>query len=214
MMLRYFFMTTTLGALLLASCAPSTPTRAVQGPVKAAGYSATPGEGVDSSGQFDYRDDGSVQLTDGQIGADDHRASVNKSPGFEWVGWYTTDPTLNFNFPNNIETRRVTIGFSRVGFAGIELPERIVINGKSFALKKDQIKDKSRDFIAFDGTFGRGNLRIELFRRSDPTTKNGKNWIFIDEVVFDGTTFSGAGANSSTGDTPYPGLPNRYEPRP
>jgi hypothetical protein len=213
MMLRHFLIAATLGAAFVA-CAPSAPTRAVQGPVKASGYSATPGEGVDSSGQFDYRDDGSNQLSDGQIGADDHRASVNKGPGFEWVGWYTTDPTLNFNFPSSIEIRRVTIGFSRVGFAGIELPERVVINGKSFALKQTQMKDKSRDFVAFDGPFGRGNLKIELFRRNDPTTKNGKNWIFVDEVVFDGTTFSGAGATSGGDDAPYPGLPNRYEPKP
>lgn len=61
-------------------------------------YTATISEGQNVGGTYNYFDDTDIQLIDGIIG--DHIIGANLGNGnaYEWVGWYTNDPVINFTF--------------------------------------------------------------------------------------------------------------------
>src|SRR5580693_1478272 len=63
----------------------SSPAGAI--PLVPISYTATPGEGTNQGGYYNYFDDTGHQLTNGIYGVNDYSADLGNGPAYEWVGW-------------------------------------------------------------------------------------------------------------------------------
>jgi len=141
----------------------------------AVSYTAPPGE----MGMVSYFDDTGMQLTDGEIGADDILTDLGQGTAYEWVGWTeATDPiTLTFTLSDQIALQAVEIGFNHRQGLGVSVPALITINGKSFELSADEVPNNQRKDIIFEGPFMGPFIQITLHHR-------GRGWMLLDEVRF------------------------------
>jgi hypothetical protein len=134
-------------------------------------YTATIGSGL-------YIDDTGKQLIDNQVGTDRFNAKIFGAPGFEWVGWSRQNVAMNFKFSSERKFTKVKIGFNYNSGAGILLPLKVTINGKSFELKGTELKRNSRGFLVFNVAFTSNQITIDLERNP------ARQWILVDEVKF------------------------------
>ena len=149
-------------------------------------YTATLGEGIAASGDFDYFDESLNQLTDGIIGDNDWTKDLGNGNAHEWVGWLTIDPTIDFTFSSLVSISQISIGFSHSEAAGIYLPKSVEINGKLFKLKGTEIANGKRGFINFDIQYSGTNVNIGL------ADNDSNRWIFVDEIKFTTPVIQGA----------------------
>jgi len=169
-------------------------------------YKVTAGQGVSENGTYNYYDETGNQLSDGKLGVNNWQADLGNGAAYEWVGWMTIDPTLDFSFSNSPVIKRVSIGFNHYEQNGITLPTNVTINGKSFPLTGNEVANGTRGMINFDGDFSGNTVNIKL---SDGNANN--SWIFVDEVQFSSTAIStipglyntGAGLTSTGIDKNY-----------
>ncbi len=145
-----------------------------------ASYTATPGDKATDS-NITYIDDTGRQLNDSTRGQNVYNANVTGAPSAEWVGWLNKDPVMTFKFTKARQFKRITIGFSHTEYAGIALPQNVVINGKSFKLSGKEVPDNRRGDVAFDVDINSAEISIRLERNSN------FRWIFVDEVDFAAT---------------------------
>jgi hypothetical protein len=134
-------------------------------------YTATPGNGS-------YIDDTGRQLIDNQVGSDRFNAKIFGAPGFEWVGWSRKNVQMTFKFANERKFTKVKIGFNYNSGAGILLPLKVTINGKSYELKGTELKRNSRGFLVFNVNLSTNQITIDLERNP------ARQWILVDEVKF------------------------------
>jgi hypothetical protein len=134
-------------------------------------YTATPGNAS-------YIDDTGKQLIDNQVGSDRFNAKIFGTAGFEWVGWSRQNVSMNFKFANERKFTKVKIGFNYNSGAGILLPLKVSINGKSYDLKGTELKRNSRGFLVFNVSFMANQITIDLERNP------ARQWILVDEVKF------------------------------
>ncbi len=139
------------------------------------GYTAPPGE----TGMVAFTDETGSQLTDGVIGSDDLLADLGHGTAYEWVGWTDhTDPvTLTFTLENAIEIGEIQIGINHREGLGVFVPSSVTVNGKTFDLAPDIVKNNTRQFVTFSGPFQGPEVEIVLHHR-------GRGWILLDEVRF------------------------------
>ncbi len=142
-------------------------------------YTATPGE----VGAYSYFDDTGKQLTDGVTGGNYWAADLGNGPAYEWVGWYTVNPTITFQFDKPVTINTVSIDFNRGEVSGISIPSSVTVGGTPFSLSQDALTDGSRGYLSFNGSWTGSSLTIGLVRRD-----NYNRWIFMDEVKFDGVS--------------------------
>ena len=150
-------------------------------PIVPVSYVATPGEGTNEGGYFNYFDDTGSQLTDGVDGVNDWKADLGNGPAYEWVAWRVTNPVITFTFANPITLDRIGIDFNRdeQPLSQIFLPATVTINGVNFAVNPNAIPDTTRGTVFFNGSWTGTNVTVTL-TDNDPT-----RWIFVDEVTFD-----------------------------
>ncbi|MCF7998488.1 MAG: hypothetical protein K9L25_05550 [Methylovulum sp.] len=149
-------------------------------------YTGTQGESsIPLGGTLSYFDDTGNQLTDKIIGKDDFSANLGYGAAHEWVGWITTDPTINFIFDEGTKISQVLIGFNRMESVGIFLPKKVTINGKVFELKGNEIANVKRGYLKFNGSFSGSTLNIVL------EDGDSQKWIFVDEIQFISPTIEG-----------------------
>ena len=85
---------------------------------------------------------------------------------------------MNFKFASERKFTKVKIGFNYNSGAGILLPLKVTINGKSFDLKGTELKRNSRGFLVFNVSFTSNQITIDLERNP------ARQWILVDEVKF------------------------------
>jgi len=141
-------------------------------------YTATLGEGQDVGGSYNYFDETGTQLIDGANGDNDFSADLGNGNAYEWIGWLTTDPVLNFTFESAVTISQVQIGFNRCEACGVHLPNKVTINDKPFTLKGSEIADVKRGYLKFNGPFVGPILNILL------EDGDSNRWIFVDEIRF------------------------------
>ena len=163
---------------------PDAPNEVVIGeatPVNAgggAGVNALPESYTATTGNNTYIDDTGKQLIDNQIGGDRFNVKIFGAAGFEWVGWSRQNVSMNFKFASERKFTKVKIGFNYNSGAGILLPLKVTINGKSFDLKGTELKRNSRGFLVFNVSFTSNQITIDLERNP------ARQWILVDEVKF------------------------------
>jgi hypothetical protein len=142
---------------------------------------ATPGEGANQGGYFNYFDDTGSQLTDGVYGVNNWQTDLGNGPAYEWVGWRVADPVITFTFSNPVTIDQVGIDFNRDNqpLSQIFLPSTVTINGVNFAVSPNAIPDMTRGTVLFSGSWTGTNLTVTL------TDSDATRWIFVDEVTFD-----------------------------
>ena len=140
-------------------------------------YSATTGQ----TGTYTYFDETGSQLTDGVLGVNDWTVNLGSGNAYEWMGWWTVDPTLTFTFSTSQTIRSVLVGFNRGEGTGlIYLPTSVTIGGSNFSLTGTELPDQTRGFLQFDGIWTGTTLQIDL------PHVNGR-WVFVDEIKFSTT---------------------------
>lgn len=128
-------------------------------------------------GQETYLDDTNSQLTDGVYGVDDWQADLGNGRAYEWVGWRTVNPTFTFDFARVVTLDKVFIDFDRdEGYGLINLPTFVNIGGTTFTLAGNELADKTRGTLEFEGSWTGSSLTIDFTRSSD--------WVFVDEMKF------------------------------
>ncbi len=163
---------------------PDAPDEVVVGDAPAAnagggaGVNVLPESYTATTGNNTYIDDTGKQLIDNQIGSDRFNAKIFGTPGFEWVGWSRQNVSMNFKFASERKFTKVKIGFNYNSGAGILLPLKVTINGKSFDLKGTELKRNSRGFLVFNVAFTSNQITIDLERNP------ARQWILVDEVKF------------------------------
>ena len=163
---------------------PAAPDEVVVGeatPVNAgggAGVNVLPESYSATTGNASYIDDTGRQLIDNQVGSDRFNAKIFGAAGFEWVGWSRQNVSMNFKFASERKFTKVKIGFNYNSGAGILLPLKVTINGKSFDLKGTELKRSTRGFLVFNVSFTTNQITIDLERNP------ARQWILVDEVKF------------------------------
>ncbi len=143
-------------------------------------YTATPGQGTGVGGTFDYFDETGKQLTDGVLGNDTYWVDLGNGNAYEWVGWLTVDPVLNFQLPGQYMVTGVNIGFNRMDSSGILLPITVIIGNTSFSVAGNEIADNGRGFVTFSGNWEGNSLQVQLI------DQDVNRWIFVDEITMEG----------------------------
>lgn len=143
-----------------------------------AGVNVLPESYTATNGSGSYIDDTGKQLIDNQVGSDRFNAKIFGGAGFEWVGWSRQNVSMNFKFANERKFTKVKIGFNYNSGAGILLPLKVTINGKSFDLKGTELKRNTRGFLVFNVAFTSNQITIDLERNP------ARQWILVDEVKF------------------------------
>ena len=173
-------------ALFLLCAAIGVKSSAFGGLIIPSSYTATPGE----VGGYTYYDDTGRQLTDGVFGVNDWSADLGNGPAYEWVGWFSVNPTFTFDFASSVTVDKVLIDFSRSETPGgptlygnIHLPTDVNINGTSYSLAGNEIPDYTRGTIEFAGSWTGSTLTVTLSHRW---------WLFVDEVQFNEVPEPGA----------------------
>jgi hypothetical protein len=162
----------------LFACFSSLPADAQS--VVPTGYVATPGEGVNQGGIYNYYDDTGNQLTDGIYGANDWSANLGNGPAYEWVGWLVADPVIAFQFSTPVTINQVGIDFNLNQSASILLPTTVTIGGTEFTVDPNAIPNDTRGTLYFNGNWTASSLTVDLM------DCNTSDWIFIDEITFSG----------------------------
>jgi hypothetical protein len=147
-------------------------------PLVPTSYTATPGEGTNQGGYFNYFDDTGSQLTDGIYGVNDYSADLGNGPAYEWVGWRVADPVITFQFSAPVTINQVGIDFNRTETNLIFLPPAVTIGGTDFTVDPNAIPDDTRGTLFFNGSWTGTTLTVDL------TDNNTNNWIFVDEITF------------------------------
>jgi len=162
----------------LFACFSSLPADAQS--VVPTGYVATPGEGVNQGGIYNYYDDTGNQLTDGIYGANDWSANLGNGPAYEWVGWLVADPVIAIQFSTPVTINQVGIDFNLNQSASILLPTTVTIGGTEFTVDPNAIPNDTRGTLYFNGNWTASSLTVDLM------DCNTSDWIFIDEITFSG----------------------------
>jgi hypothetical protein len=123
-------------------------------------------------GTWCYSDETGNQLTDGLLGVD----AWAYNSGYDYVGWKLVNPTINFFFSSVHNFNSVRMGFLRNEEAKIFLPLAVTVNGTRFDLTGNEIADKSRGWLTFDGNWAGQQI--------DVTADYRRWWLFTDEVEF------------------------------
>jgi PEP-CTERM motif len=166
-----------LSALVLPLCWSSSANAESLAPTN---YVATPGEGTAQGGYYNYFDDTGSQLTDGQYGVNNWSANLGDGIAYEWVGWRVADPTITFQFAEPVTINQVGIDFNRNESDMIFLPSTVQIDDTDFALNPNAISNDTRGTLFFNGNWTGTTLTMNL---EDCSTSD---WIFVDEIVFNG----------------------------
>lgn len=143
-----------------------------------AGVNVLPESYTATTGNSTYIDDTGKQLIDNQIGSDRFNAKIFGAAGFEWVGWSRQNVSMNFKFASERKFTKVKIGFNFNSGAGILLPLKVSINGKSYDLKGTELKRNTRGFLVFNVAFASNQVTIDFERNP------ARQWILVDEVKF------------------------------
>lgn len=143
-------------------------------------YVATPGEGIAQGGYYNYFDDTGSQLTDGKYGVNNWSANLGNGIAYEWVGWRVADPTITFQFDETVTINQVGIDFNQNDSDLIFLPSTVQIGGTDFTVNPNAIPNDKRGTLFFNGSWTGTTLTLDL---EDCSTSD---WIFVDEIVFNG----------------------------
>jgi hypothetical protein len=141
-------------------------------------YVATPAEGTNQGGAYNYYDDTGNKLTDGIYGVNDWSANLGNGPAYEWVGWRFTDPVITFQFSAPVTINQMGIDFNLNQSASILLPSTVTIGGTEFTVDPNAIPDDTRGTLYFNGNWIGSSLTVDL------TDCNTSDWIFVDEITF------------------------------
>jgi hypothetical protein len=151
---------------------PSNQAAQPAGKLIASGYTITPPDAR-------YSDETQKQLSDSLLGDDIFNKNLSGTPGFEWVGWNQSNASLTFRFSGSKKITKVSIGVNRNDGAGIGLPTRVLINNKSFVVNGNAVSNVKRGFLNFNPDINSETITITLERSE-------RNWLFVDEVLFEG----------------------------
>ncbi len=165
-------------ALLTASSLAAVLPAQAQTPIVPVSYTETAPEGIAQGGGYNYFDETGKQLTDGILGVDNALADLGNGPAYEWVGWRSADPTINFDFGQNVNINSVSIGFNRNVFQNIDLPTDVTIDGNAFTVSPTALADDTRGFLTFNGNWTGSTLNVAL------ADHDANAFIFVDEVKF------------------------------
>jgi PEP-CTERM motif len=143
-------------------------------------YVATPGEGTAQGGYYNYFDDTSHQLTDGKYGVNNWSANLGNGIAYEWVGWRVADPTITFQFAEPVTINQVGIDFNQNTSDLIFLPSTVQIDDTDFTVNPNAIPNDKRGTLFFNGNWTGTTLTLNL----EDCSKS--DWIFVDEIVFNG----------------------------
>jgi hypothetical protein len=79
-----------------------------------------------------------------------------------------------------VTINQVGIDFNRTESALIFLPPMVTIGGTDFTVASNAIPDDTRGTLFFNGSWTGTTLTVDL------TDNNTNNWIFVDEITFNG----------------------------
>jgi hypothetical protein len=149
-----------------------------------AGYIATPGDGVNQGGSYNYHDNTGSQLTDGIYGANDWSANLGNGNAHEWVGWQAADPAFAFQFAAPVTVNQVGIDFNRNQSASILLPATVTIGGTEFTVDPNAIPNDTRGTLYFNGNWTGDALTVDLAALANVSDCQPGNWMLVDEITF------------------------------
>ena len=131
------------------------------------------------------------QLTDDVVGVDNWQADLGNGIAYEWVGWWNTlDPTITFNFGQEVtfETIAIHVNNNGNGLVGMFWHADLSFSsdGENFGdellytASSDELADPSARFIIIDIPRTAQYVRVALDHRP------GMYWLFISEIQFTG----------------------------
>lgn len=127
---------------------------------------------------------GTGKLTDGVIPTLNWDQYGVSTP---FVGWYTgftgqTDPTITFNFAQNVAIDSVSIWVDNNPAAGVGVasPSEVVIDGQTFLITPDTTDNTVVEYT-FTGLFLGNSLTMQLDQAP------GQQWVMLGEAAFGGT---------------------------
>lgn len=184
---------------VLAACCALACGVAAQAQVLPTSYDMENGNGVASSGNFNYWDlsysgsgttnvdrslltGGLGDLTDGVIATDNWFNVENVAGSGPYVGWRTDidgDPTVTFRFLGGAIINSVTVYADDAdGQGGVNLPDAVVINGISYDVDETAAGTNPKILTFSNLNFVGDALDIEFV--------SSNAWVFVSEVQFDG----------------------------
>lgn len=206
----------TAAAVLILASAP-----AQAAPIFPSSYDMLNGNGVASSGSFNYWDlnysgvgamtttdnaplsGGLGDLTDGIIPTDNWLNVENLAGTGPYVGWrdgnslLAPNPTVTFRFAGPIDLASITIYVDDSGGAGgVSIPASVDIGYEGFGYTNFVLVDPDPSFAPVSFTFSGLALTGSAF---DVRFNNGNEWVFVSEVTFDGSPASTAVPEPATG---------------
>ena len=187
-----------------------TPAQAA--PIFPSTYDMLNGNGVASSGSFNYWDlnysgagamtttdnaplsGGLGDLTDGIIATDNWLNVENLAGTGPYVGWrdgnslLAPNPTVTFRFAGPVNLNSITIYVDDSGGAGgVSIPSSVDIGYEGFGYTNFVLVDPDPSFAPVSFTFSGLGLSGSAF---DVRFNNGNEWVFASEVTFDGSPTS------------------------
>ena len=126
---------------------------------------------------------GTGELTDGVIAT----LSWNTVHQPRYVGWFSIDPEITFNFEQDVQIDSITLWFEDFcgqcpNTAKVGPPSSVTIDGTNYLVPDPPGSDPfpfTVDGLGFTGS----TLDIQIFDGLDPDL----DWVFLSEVEFDGT---------------------------
>ena len=142
-----------------------------------------------------YLSGGSGQLTNGQITEVPWYDDSNDEGTGAYVGWFTFDPVITFNFSSDVTIDTVELNMDASAIGGVYLPADVVIDGTSYSVDQSLDGSQAPIELTFSGLDLTGNsLTIELDRRVDPNysayLSDGHDWVFLNQAQFFGPSSS------------------------
>jgi hypothetical protein len=181
-------------------------------PIFPSTYDMLNGNGVASSGSFNYWDlsysglggmttidnaplsGGLGDLTDGIIATDNWLNVENLAGTGPYVGWRSgnsalaPNPTVTFRFAGPVNLESITIYVDDSGGAGgVSIPASVDIGYEGFGYTNFVLVDPDPSFAPVSFTFSGLALTGSSF---DVRFNNGNEWVFVSEVAFDGSPTS------------------------
>ena len=131
------------------------------------------------------------QLTDDVVGLDNWQADLGNGIAYEWVGWWNTlDPTITFNFGQEVTLETIAIHVNNSGNGQVGMFWHADLSFSSdgenfgdellYTASSDELADPSARFIIIDMPRTAQYVRVALDHRP------GMYWLFISEIQFTG----------------------------
>jgi hypothetical protein len=174
---------------------------AAAGPLTVSSYSMLNGQ----PGEYDYSDftysncagvcdtalaplsGGTGKLTDGFSPPLSWYAYGDPNP---WVGWYTIDPTITFNFASTVTVRSVTVWVDNaLGYGTVNLPASVSVDGINYVIPPDNSNPDPRGYTLSGLDITGQSFAVQFFR--DPGS-----YVMVGEVSFDDSNLPGLTASN------------------